>query len=43
MIELGDYVACIVEGSAERAIIDVLLDNQFPCFSPFSIGSREVV
>ena len=32
MIELGDYVACIVEGSAERAIIDVLLDNNFLCF-----------
>ena len=27
MIALGDYVACIVEGGAERAIIDILLDN----------------
>ena len=43
MIELGDYVACIVEGSAERAIIDVLLDNNFLCFGRDRLLDGELI
>lgn len=25
---MGKYIACICEGGAERAILDLLLDNQ---------------
>ena len=32
MFELGTYVACIAEGSAEMAIIDILLDHQLLIF-----------
>lgn len=32
-MELGEYVACICEGAAEKAIIDILLDNDLLIFS----------
>lgn len=31
-IQLGAYIACICEGSAEQAIIDNLLDNHLLIF-----------
>ncbi len=32
-MELAKYKACICEGSAENAIIDILLDNELLIFS----------
>ncbi len=32
MFELGSYVACIAEGSAEQAVIDILLDHHLLIF-----------
>lgn len=43
MVELGDYVACIVEGGAERAIIDILLDNDYLCFGRDRLLDGELI
>lgn len=43
MIALGDYVACIVEGGAERAIIDILLDNNILCFGRDRLLDGELI
>lgn len=43
MIELGDYVACIVEGGAERAVIDILLDNDVLCFGRDQLLDGELI
>lgn len=43
MIELGDYVACIVEGGAERAIIDILLDNNILYFGRERLLDGELI
>ena len=32
-MELATYIACICEGAAEAAIIDVLVDNNFLIFT----------
>lgn len=32
-MELANLIACICEGGAERAIIDILLDNRLLIFS----------
>lgn len=32
-MELAEYKACICEGAAEAAIIDILLDNDLLIFS----------
>lgn len=43
MLHLGDYVACIVEGGAERAIIDILLDNHCLCFKRDNLLDGELL
>lgn len=43
MFEIGDYVACIVEGGAESAIIDLLLDNDLLCFSRNKLLEGELI
>lgn len=42
-MDLGRYVACICEGSAEHAIIDVLLDNNKLIFNRDDMLEREVI
>lgn len=43
MIELAKYVACICEGSAETAIMDVLLDNDCLIFSRDRLLEEKVI
>lgn len=43
MLDLGDYVACIVEGGAERAIIDTLLDYDCLCFNRDKLLDGELI
>ena len=43
MVGLGDYIACIVEGGAERAIIDILLDNNSLCFGRDRLLDGELI
>lgn len=42
-MELSKYIACICEGTAERVIIDLLLDNNKLIFSRESLIEREVL
>ena len=37
-MEIKGYVACITEGAAEKAIIDLLLDNHVLCFERSDLG-----
>ena len=43
MIQLAPYKACICEGSAETAIIDVLLDNDLLIFSRTEMIEEKVI
>lgn len=43
MFECGKYVACIAEGSAEQAIIDILLDNNMLIFSREQLIEEKVL
>lgn len=43
MIELAKYKACICEGAAESAIIDVLLDNELMIFSREEMLEEKVI
>lgn len=43
MFELGSYVACIAEGSAERAIMDILLDHHLLIFERSMLIDEEVL
>lgn len=43
MVELGDYIACIVEGGAERAIIDILLDSNLLYFGRDRLLDGELI
>ena len=38
---LGDYIACMCEGNAEKAIIDILLDNDLLLFNRESMIEEE--
>ena len=42
-MELARYKACICEGSAERAIIDILLDNDLLIFTRDEMLEEEVI
>ena len=42
-MELAKYKACICEGSAENAIMDILLDNNLLIFSREEILEEEVI
>lgn len=42
-MELSRYKACICEGGAERAIIDILLDNDLLIFSRSEILEEEII
>lgn len=42
-MELGEYVACICEGAAEKAIIDILLDNDLLIFSREKMLEEEIL
>ena len=42
-IQLGAYIACICEGSAEQAIIDNLLDNHLLIFEREQIIDEDVL
>ncbi len=43
MIELSPIVACICEGGAETAIIDMLVDNELLKFSREQMLNEEVI
>lgn len=43
MFELGSYVACICEGGAEEAIIDILLDNNLLKFEREQLIEEKVL
>lgn len=43
MFQLGSYVACIAEGAAETAIIDILLDNQLLIFGREQLIDEQVL
>ena len=40
---MGKYIACICEGGAERAILDLLLDNQKLIFEREDLIEEEVI
>lgn len=42
-MELAKYKACICEGSAENAIIDILLDNDLLIFTREEMLEEEVI
>lgn len=42
-MELSKYKACICEGSAETAIIDILLDNNMLIFKRNEILDEKVI
>ncbi len=42
-MELAKYKACICEGSAENAIMDILLDNNLLIFSREEMLEEEVI
>lgn len=42
-MELGEYVACICEGAAEKAIINILLDNDLLIFSREKMLEEEII
>lgn len=42
-MELAKYKACICEGSAENAIIDILLDHELLIFSREEMLEEEVI
>ena len=42
-MELAKYVACICEGSAEHAIMDILLDNDLLIFTREEMLEEEVI
>lgn len=42
-MDLARYIACICEGSAENAIMDILLDNDLLCFSRSELLEEEVI
>lgn len=42
-MEIKGYVACITEGAAERAIIDLLLDNHALCFERSDLLDEEII
>ena len=42
-MELAKYKACICEGSAENAIIDILLDNNLLIFTREEMLEEEVI
>ena len=43
MFELGSYVACIAEGSAEEVIMDILLDNHLLIFEREKLLDEKVL
>lgn len=43
MFDIGSYVACIAEGSAETAIIDILLDNHMLIFEREKLLDEKVI
>ena len=43
MFELGTYIACIAEGSAEKAIIDILLDHHLLIFEREKMIDEQVL
>jgi len=43
MYDIGKYVACIAEGSAEAAIIDILLDNDLLIFNREMLIDEKVI
>lgn len=44
MMDLGDcYVACICEGSAEQAVMDLLLDSDKLCFNQEQLLDGEII
>ena len=42
-MELAKYMACICEGSAENAIMDILLDNDLLIFNREEMLEEEVI
>ena len=42
-MEIKGYVACITEGAAEKAIIDLLLDNHVLCFDRSDLLDEEIM
>ena len=42
-MELAEYKACICEGSAENAIMDILLDHELLIFSREEMIEEEVI
>lgn len=42
-MELGKYIACICEGSAEQAIIDILLDHELLIFRRENLIDEKVL
>lgn len=42
-MELANYKACICEGSAEKAIMDILLDNELLIFTREEMLEEEVI
>ena len=42
-MEIKGYVACITEGAAEKAIIDLLLDNHVLCFDRSDLLDEEII
>lgn len=42
-MELAKYKACICEGSAEKAIMDILLDNDLLIFTREEMLEEEVI
>ena len=43
MMELSKYIACICEGGAERAIMDLLLDNDKLLFGRDRLLDEELI
>lgn len=43
MIAGGDYVACICEGSAENAIMDILLEHEMLIFDQMQLLEGEII
>lgn len=43
MMEISKYVACICEGAAEQAIVEILLDNEKLIFSYNNLLDGEVI
>ena len=43
MVQIGSYVACIAEGAAETAIMDILLDNNLLVFNREQLIDEQVL